>query len=383
MRGDRAARVWLAIAMSAALASWIVVAARAQVAATQPAASAPAASAPAAGPVFLCEQPKFDFGSVWAGQRVEHAFLVKNAGTELLKILEFKPTCSCTLTPDYQRLIQPGEVGKLPTILSTDHLRGRILKDLVVVTNERNRSSHTLHITGEVRTVAKIQPVGANHFQRIRPDFRETREITIINTSGRKLQLEATPLPSRSPFSAVLKETKPGEEFKLYLTAAPPYREGSNSAKLRFKTNIPESPYYDLDVTAYLPGRIEIGPPKMLVDGNQREPQKRPLRIVNNGSEPFEILEVTASDPRLVPKRRTEREQPNTFYYELTIPAFYRPPPRGETIVFKTNDKEKKELRVPILPYGVPPPPEISGKPAAPRPAQVPGNPPKPYRGNH
>lgn len=335
--------------------------ARSQTVASQPGTAASAAALPTAGggPKFACDPSTFDFGTVWAGAQVRHVFEVRNTGTQVLKILEFKPTCSCTLTPDFDRLIAPGAVGRLPAIVNTIHLREKVTKDLNVITNEPQGSqTHVLRITGKVRTVVQIDPIGANFFRQIPADYRGEKEIKLRNTSGQPLKLElVSATPVHSPFKARLIEGKPGEEFKVLVNLSPPYMEGNNQVQIHFKTNIPEAPSYSMDVSAYRTPRVEISPPKMLVDGNQRMDQTRRLMIRNNGTVPFEITKIVGTDPRFKPHLMSKTG--TQFNFEVTIPAFYRPPVTGQSVSISTTDKEYADIRIPILPYGRPPPPEI------------------------
>jgi|GEM_PF-6197056 len=43
-------------------------------------------------PVAKVAEPKFDFGTIWAGPELRHAFQIKNEGDGVLKILNVKPS---------------------------------------------------------------------------------------------------------------------------------------------------------------------------------------------------------------------------------------------------------------------------------------------------
>jgi hypothetical protein len=313
-------------------------------------------TAAAAGPKWVCEESTFDFGTVWAGARIEHTFLVRNGGDEDLHILEVKPTCGCTLVPDFQRVIRPGEVGRLPSVLDTEKQQGRITKQLLITTNEGGGTKRAVEMAGVVRTVVTLSPKGGSHFQRIHEQFRRTKEVTLTSNLDQPLKLELL-TPSIPPYKAQLTETQPGRAYKLSITSEPPYQPGQNNAVLRLKTNVPEAPEYKLSVTAYLPPMIEIRPHEMRVDGNQRQDQWRPLTIQYNGGGKFDVLGIEGSQPMF--EVRLKDKKGVTFRYEVRIPAFYRPPSSGEHLLVRTTSAEQPTVLVPILPYGKPPPKEV------------------------
>ena len=51
-----------------------------------------AVAAEAGGPKIVLPEPKFDFGAVPAGHRVEHVFEVRNGGDAVLEIQKVQPT---------------------------------------------------------------------------------------------------------------------------------------------------------------------------------------------------------------------------------------------------------------------------------------------------
>ncbi|MFO0973017.1 MAG: DUF1573 domain-containing protein [Phycisphaerae bacterium] len=316
------------------------------------------------GPIFECLEGDYDFGTVWAGKNIEHSFQVRNPGKQELQIFDVKPTCGCTAVPNYQRVIKPGETGAVGVLLNTSHQRDKIEKSLEVVTNEPGSPKRWLKLHGTVRTVAKFDPIGQNYFNGINETPNMERDLIVTNTSGMPLKLELEPPSPAATFEASIAENKakPGQEFTVHVKAKGPFPEGSTNQALIFRTNIPESPMWQLDLSAFRPPRIQVNPPKMLVDGNQRVEQKRPLTVINNGNVPLDVLSVKASHPAFNPVITKKDTKFTTI--EVTIPAFYRPTMAGQYVVIETSDAEKHLITVPILPYGMPPPMEIVPLPA-------------------
>jgi len=345
-------RNWLLIG------AWAGIAASTGIAEAQDTQATPAGGKRTVGPKYVCEQPTFDFGEAWAGARIEHKFAVRNDGDQDLQILEAKPACSCTLVPDFQRIIKPGQTAMLPAILDTRHKHDTVEAALSLTTNQTGvEREKQLRIVGKVRTVCQMSPIGQNFFYNVQDGQPVTKEIKLVNTSGQSLILELIPPRPTLPFKVSLKETKPKQEYVAVVTAVGPFKEGATQEIVEFKTNIPEAPIYRLELSATVPPRIMVNPPWMGVNGQQREGQSRPLIVMNNGTEPFDITGMKASQPFLHPQLMSKEE--NRWNFTVLIPSFYRPPPQGEQIVFYTTDKQKPELVVRVVAIEVPPPIEL------------------------
>ena len=63
--------------------------------------------------------PAFDAGTVHAGAPLSHRFVLSNRGSEIVEIIETRPSCGCaTATPDRRRFA-PGETGSLLLAVNT------------------------------------------------------------------------------------------------------------------------------------------------------------------------------------------------------------------------------------------------------------------------
>src|SRR5262249_10324159 len=156
------------------------------------------------------------------------SFAVRNDGDQELQILDAKPACSCTLVPDFPRLIKPGETAMLPAVLDTKHKFEKVDVALDLTTNEpAMENHHQLRITGRVRAVCQIYPVGTNFFYNITPGQQQTKRITLKNVSGQPLKMELMPQKPESPFKVSLEATKPTQEFTAVVTAVGPFKEGA------------------------------------------------------------------------------------------------------------------------------------------------------------
>lgn len=93
------------------------------------------------------ETQKKDFGKVAIKEGLTHTFYVTNTGTEPLKLVRVKPSCSCTASDYTKEMIAPGERGKI-TATFTPKAAGNFTKTITVTTNTPERNT-VLTLSGE------------------------------------------------------------------------------------------------------------------------------------------------------------------------------------------------------------------------------------------
>lgn len=342
----------------------------ATVALAQGAPNTPAKTPPAGGPRWALDEAVHDFGTAWAGTVLHHRFLVRNEGVGVLKILEAKPRCACSVADDYSREIPQGETGHITFTLQTAAKHGAVNESLVIKTNDPNQPYMTIEMKGTVKTVCQLEVLedsaakpgtsefadirgqGAN-FGRVTADQRVRRLIKMTNTSGVPLKMKLLGINQESQrFRAELKESKAGEEYLLTLLGEPPFLEGYNSGTIMFETGIPENPGFNVGCYAYVPARIEVVPPKMIVDPKYPIQPIRALRITNNGEKHFEITSLSCSNPEFrVTLMARSPSEPKTHNIEVRLPlGQYRPPEYGDIVRVETNDPERPVIDVYVLP---------------------------------
>lgn len=339
------------------------------------------------GPRWQCDAPIQDFGAVWVGTRVEKRFQIRNIGNEVLKIEEPKPHCSCSSTPDYTKEIPPGGTGIIPFVMTTvNKPNGPINEYLTVETNDPANRSVQIWIRGSIKTVVaeevtydslheqnkaagkEVLPIekmkGA--FGKIKADDQLHRIIKLRNTSGQPLVLTMQPLQAGSKFAVDFKEVVPSEEFELTIRGNPPFPTGWSNLAIAFTTNVPEQPSYLLYASAQVPERLEIIPTKIVYDPKKYGNAARPIKIINHGATPVEIISVATSEPRYtisVQPRNPKAVEDEQVINVYLVGGEYRIPPYGEVIEIRTTDPEKSVIKIQVNPTMDPPAPRPADKP--------------------
>ncbi len=108
------------------------------------------------------DTPKFVFGRVMAGTVVTHDFWFTNTGNGPLEILAVRPSCGCTTSGEHDRIIEPGASARIPIVVATKKLAGKLTKTVTVHTNIPSPySAATLQIQGEIWQPVEVSPRSA------------------------------------------------------------------------------------------------------------------------------------------------------------------------------------------------------------------------------
>src|SRR5687767_14251736 len=120
-------------------------------------------------PRLTLVEPIKDFGTVPKGEKITHAFLVKNTGNADLEIIAAKPACGCTVA-DFDKIIKPGQTGKVTAHVDTVSFAGPTTKSVTLETNDPNTPSAQLTIAAIVKPFVDAYPAGFVRFNMLQGD---------------------------------------------------------------------------------------------------------------------------------------------------------------------------------------------------------------------
>jgi len=100
-------------------------------------------------PVVEFDSDVWDFGTITEGEVVEHEFKITNKGRGNLLIAAVRTSCGCTVADFPRQPIEPGQTRTIKVKFDSEGRRGRVYKQVHVVTNAMP-SSYTLVVRGEV-----------------------------------------------------------------------------------------------------------------------------------------------------------------------------------------------------------------------------------------
>jgi Protein of unknown function (DUF1573) len=115
------------------------------------------AEAPAKAPKISVEPASFDFGKALQAKTLEKQFSIRNYGDADLVIGQITTTCGCTaaLLDDGQKVIKPGSSGQLRVRLETRDYSGRVVRSVLVRSNDPAKNVLEVKVEATVQAAAK------------------------------------------------------------------------------------------------------------------------------------------------------------------------------------------------------------------------------------
>ncbi len=325
-------------------------------------------------PGITFKEPVYDFGRVRLGMDVTHDFEFTNSGTGPLEILLVKPGCRHTAAGQYDRIVQPGQSGKLTLKLSTKGTAGRIGKQATVYTNApAPGATTTLTLQADVWEPVAVEPKTVAFGRLTAEAARDpglVRKVTIINNAEQPANL--TDVRSTSPLFSVQPPTvvEPGKKFELTIAVASALKTGNNNSTIELSTGLADAPALSIPVSAQVVADVEAAPSGIVLGPDRSTPQQRQITVQNNTKTPVKLSDLQVSNPAL--KVTLQETQPGMAYtLTLDIPADSVLAAGGEKITLKTDCPSASEIVIPIRELRVPT--SLSGPAATGLPPSAPG----------
>lgn len=315
----------------------------------------------------------YDWGREKGNSTVRHDYVFTNAGNGTLEILNVRPSCSCTVAGEFNRIVEPGQTGHIPVEVATGKHNGRMTKTINVETNcEGDKKTVTLTIEGDVWQVIQIEPPSAA-FAQLEQQAEAEKVIKIQSNIDAPLELIDL-ASSNKTFGVSLREKVPGKLYELVVKAIPPFSPGSNSGRITLKTNYPEFPTIEIHAYAYSPELVEVTPPTINVPLGSRTPVKRQVQITNHHTKPFKISNPQATPPG-VKCTLTEMQPGKKYQLVVDFPAGFKAALTGDKVSVKTDIETMPVVNIPITMQGGSASSPLPGM-VAPRPANPSASPP-------
>ncbi len=332
-------------------------------------ADAPAAKKEAEkAPRLTIVEPVKDYGTIPKGEKLDWAFVVKNTGNADLQIIAAKPGCGCTVA-DFDKVIKPGESGKVTAHVDTTAFAGPIAKTVTLETNDLTTPTSQLTIHAIVKPYVEAFPAGFVRFNLLQGDA-DVQTVTIYSDEDDPFQITGVEVPAAEPgkdawikasYEKITNEAdlapnvgKPGQaQYHVKITVGgPDARVGPIAEKVRIVTNSKHQPEYFVSVSGVVrpPFRVEPG---VLNFGEVTPADVAATRMVmlhsNNMKTPesFVVSKAESSNSAVV---ASVKPGSNKGEYEVTlqIAKDAKPGDLDGTVKIFTNDKVIPVVTVPM-----------------------------------
>lgn len=98
---------------------------------------------------LICSNPTHDFGKVKVNSLNSHFFELSNQEKKAMRILNVTTSCACTVA-QYPKQIGAGKKGGIKVVLDTKGLKGRIERNVIVITDDTESPYIMLKISAHV-----------------------------------------------------------------------------------------------------------------------------------------------------------------------------------------------------------------------------------------
>ena len=321
-------------------------------AAESPAPTATAAVSPRQnpdGPRIQFVEPSHDFGRIKRGDIAAYAFVFANTGNALLEITGVQPSCGCTTAGAWDRQVAPGQTGRIPIQLASATLSGPVVRTISVTCNDRLQPGLVLHISATVSTPVEVNPATAIFQFMPESTDRETRTVRILSHQPESLIL-GEPESTNAAFRTELRIVKPGQEFELGISTAPPPGPDTVSGVISVQTSSPEMPLISVQAHAVKRPAVLFSPTQIVLPQTPLSAGiNSSVTIMGMAAEPLVL-----SEPRLsfvgIEAQLRELQPGRLFSLSVSFPAgFAFSPNEPAEMTVKSNHPKYPVIRIPIV----------------------------------
>lgn len=315
----------------------------------------------ARAPRLTLVEPLKDFGTVPKGQKIDWAFEIKNTGTADLEILSAKPACGCTVA-DYDKVIKPGQIGKVSAHVDTTGFAGPISKAVTLETNDPNTPTAQITISAIVKPYVEAYPAGYVRYNMLQGDVEKQSvtlyseeeapfEIVSIESPQEWIKVEAKKLEAADVVPQIGRKDQ--AQYRLDFTVGgPDSRVGPLAEKVRVVTNSKHQPEYWISVTGVVrpPFRVD---PTGINFGEVAPTDSAATRTIslrsNNLKAPgdFSVTKVESGVAGVTAEVKPT-ERPGEFSVTLQVAKDAKPGALDGNVTIYTSDKAKPTVVIPV-----------------------------------
>lgn len=289
------------------------------------------AKAPKLTPKLTIVEPLKDFGTVPKGEKLVHAFLIRNTGEADLQIFSAQPACGCTVA-DFDKVIKPGQTGKVLAEVETVSFAGPISKGVTLQTNDPNTPTAQVTINAVVKPYVEAYPAGFVRYNVLQGDA-QTQTVTLYSEEEEPFLIKSIEVPGPHVKAVHTKITKEEEKAKTGRTGQNQYRIditlggpdakiGPLAEKIKIITNSKRQPEYMVSLTGLVRPPYSVVP--TVLNFSEVSPDEaaatRTIMVQSNDRNlpgEFKVTRVESTNPKVFVAEAKPTDTPGR--YEVTV----------------------------------------------------------------
>jgi len=307
-------------------------------------------------------EPVKDYGTIPKGEKLDWSFVVKNTGDSDLQIIAAKPGCGCTVA-DFDKVIKPGETGKVTAHVDTAAFAGPIAKTVTLETNDPTTPTSQLTIHAVVKPYVEAFPAGFVRFNLLQGDA-DSQTVTLYSEEDEPFQVTKIETPGdwvKATFDKVTNDSdkapnvgRPGQDqYKVKITVGgPDAKIGPLADKVHIVTNSKHQPDYYISISGVVRPTFRVEP-AALNFGEVTPADVAATRMVmlhSNNLKTPEAFVVSKAESSVKSVVTSVKPGTNKGEYEVTlqIAKDAKPGDVDGTVTIYTNDKVNPVVTVPM-----------------------------------
>lgn len=327
-----------------------------------PRANPAAPSVPLAVPgkkaMLVFEQKHHDFGKVVDVDEQTAVFKFTNTGDQVVKILDKKATCGCTVPDLAKTEYQPGESGEIAVTYNGRGKHGRQNQTVTLTTDDPGEPRVQLTISVEVMPLVSIEPAIVQ-FGQVNKGEPKTARVTVTGRSPDFKVIDATLSdPGKMKIEVVSTEPamvdgKPGAKVTLELSVPADHPVGRISQTGTLRTTEPRRDIMNFTALGEVLGDLAANPGRIAL-GNIKPGSdfRGELKLLSRSGKAFKVISAKADAPVDQPLDVKIIPDPATGATEYTLELSGVAPAktmllRGELLV-ETDVPDEKNVRLPF-----------------------------------
>lgn len=325
---------------------------------------------PGKAPRVLVDERMRDLGTVYAGDRLEVTWTLKNAGSADLIIDRTTASCGCTIVKltDADKIIPPGGAITLHAQFDSTGRKGEQVKSVTVYTNDSLEPQTELSFRANVLNLYYMVPSGRVNLRALRPGQTAPDTLDITPGEGNKpVEIVSITYKDEGVFTHTIEplELTSGQGHRVKFTLSAEAAVGPVTAMGSIKLRIGDIEK-DIELQLYAEVVADlVTQPKMITPtGQSLYPGRRlaPVIVRSTEERPFEILEIVAPKWLTVEQEKSEEPGPRSSYsLQLTVGDEAPAGPFGATLGIRTSSLAQPLVEVPV--FGVISPPIVVDPP--------------------
>ncbi|MDR4498926.1 MAG: DUF1573 domain-containing protein [Candidatus Scalindua sp.] len=298
-------------------------------------------------PLIAFDNPNFDFGKIFKGEKVEHIYKFENQGKDVLKIEKVNTSCGCTAAILSNKIIQPGESGEIKATFNSGSYSGKVRKNITVISNDLNSPEYRLTFSGEIIEEVCVTPKSIN-FASVYVGEEIVKTITVSSLTDLDLKIEK--ISTSVPFVSPLLTGKNEEGFLIEVTLKDTFEIKRFNGSISIETNSQRQPKITVPFFGEVVGDITTYPEKIYY-GNVAEGREVIQKLfVKFNKDDIKILNVKISPSSLSTKITERYEQVNPHcLIEIRLHKEAAVGQLNGLLELITNSKRQPLIQIPIV----------------------------------